>query len=69
MLELLKVVELKAIYISPDVSKEIENLRLELQQTHDEEDWDDHFSRLTREMESTIVRLRDLSRAELKIET
>ena len=69
MLELLKVVELKAIYISPDVSKEIENLRLELQQTHDEEDWDDHFSRLTREMESTIVRLRDLSRVELKIET
>lgn len=69
MLELLKIVELKAIYISPEVGKEIETLRQELMQTYDEEGWDDHFSRLTNETESTIARLRELSRAELKIET
>ncbi|WP_214645469.1 hypothetical protein, partial [Aliivibrio fischeri] len=69
MLELLKVVELKAIYISPDVSSEIDRLRIELQQTHEYEGWDEHFSRLSSEMDETIIRLRDISRIELKIET
>jgi len=69
ILELLQIIELKAIYISSNVGVEIEDLKNELQRTYDEEDWDDHFSRISGKVKDTIVKIQKISRIELKIET
>ena len=66
--DILDIVEVKAIYLDSRVKAVIEKLKEELTTTHDEEDWDCHFNRLSKETREAINKIKNMSKDELNIE-
>ncbi len=66
---LFQIIEVKSIYLDKKVENTIKALKVELTKTDQYEEWDDHFSRITRETQNAIDQIRDISKSELKIET
>lgn len=61
------VINIHSIYLDPNVELELEKLKNELSTTHDYEDWEEHFSRISNETESTINTVREIGKRELRV--
>ncbi len=66
---LFQILEVKAIYLDEEVEEVIKALKNELSITDEHEEWDDHFYRINKAINSTIDEIRKISKTELKIET
>lgn len=65
--EMFDHISLKAIYLDSAVESEMEKLKQSLSRTDTEEDWEDHFERISRDTMKTIKKVREISRNELKL--
>lgn len=66
---LFRVIEVKSIYLDSDVDVTIAGLKSELGITNDYEGWDEHFFRIEKFTDSSIEKIKVISKTELKIET
>src|SRR5690606_718024 len=66
--EIFDHIDLKAIYLDDRVEAEMEKLKQSLSRTDAEEDWEDHFDRISLDTMRTIDEVRKISRAELKLD-
>lgn len=66
--EIFDHIDLKAIYLDDRVEAEVEKLKQSLSRTDEQEDWEDHFDRISKDTMRTIERVRNISRAELKLD-
>ena len=67
--KLFHVIEVKAIYLEQRVTETITVLKQGLSKTDNEEDWDEHFFRISRLVNESVDKLRTISIEELKIKT
>ncbi|HGF4962096.1 TPA: hypothetical protein ACF33V_004533, partial [Vibrio parahaemolyticus] len=67
--KLFHVIEVKAIYLDQRVTETITVLKQGLSKTDNEEDWDEHFFRISRLVNESVDKLRTISIEELKIKT
>jgi uncharacterized membrane-anchored protein YhcB (DUF1043 family) len=65
--EIFDHISLKAIYLDSAVESEMEKLKQSLSWTDTEEDWEDHFERISRDTMETIKKVREISHNELKL--
>ncbi|MDT1012845.1 hypothetical protein RMN64_15625 [Plesiomonas shigelloides] len=66
---LLKIIDVKAIYLDENVSVILTNLKKELFATYPYEDWDEHFTRLKNCTLAAINDIQKIGMRELKIKT
>lgn len=66
--EIFDHIDLKAIYLDDRVEAEVEKLKHSLSRTDEEEDWEDHFDRISKDTLKAIEKVRNISRAELKLD-
>ena len=65
--KLFDLIDLHSIYLNSSVEDEIRELKKQLSTTDEHEDWDMHFERISEATSSTISKIREISREELKI--
>jgi len=65
--KLFDLIEIHAIYLSDKIEPEIKELKKQLSTTHDYEEWDFHFDRISKSTSTAIDKIRDISKKELKI--
>lgn len=65
--KLLDLIDLYSIYLSGKVEDEIYELKKQLSTTHDDEEWDMHFERISNATSVAIQKIREISKEELRI--
>jgi len=65
--KLFDLIDIQSIYLSSDVEDEIMQLKKQISTTHEYEDWDEHFTRISSAASTTIDKIREVSKKELKI--
>ena len=67
--KLFELIEVKSIYLEPEVASVIRELKKELSITHDYEEWDTHFRRISKKISESIAAIQLVCKRELGIET